>query len=403
LQERLGVSWATLKRDLAYMRDRLNAPIGFDRNLGGYRFEKAGQRVGAHYELPGLWFSAEEIHALLTMHHLLSNLDTGGLLGPQIRPLLARLTGLLGSADNPAEEVQRRIRIQTVGARELHLDHFQSVGSALLRRKRLLIRYHARGTDEVTEREVSPQRLNHHRGNWYLDAWCHLRDGLRAFSVDAIEHAEILDTRALDVADERLDEVLGSGYGVFSGERIAWAVLRFTPERARWVASERWHGDQEGAFLADGRYELRVPYADDRELIMDIMKYGSDCEVVGPEALRARVAAGFAAALARYGRKTQDVNSMSYSWGSNLVGVRGFEPPTPASRTQCSTRLSYTPIIDQLESSAEMHPIIGERARPVPAWRHAEYGTELRCRFEQLGGLVTDDLQIAQCSSTSAS
>ena len=29
--------------------------------------------------------------------------------------------------------------------------------------------------------------------------------------------------------------------------------------------------------------------------------------------------------------------------GKSLVGVRGFEPPAPASRTQCSTRLSYTP------------------------------------------------------------
>lgn len=28
-----------------------------------------------------------------------------------------------------------------------------------------------------------------------------------------------------------------------------------------------------------------------------------------------------------------------------LVGVRGFEPPTPASRRQCSTRLSYTPTV----------------------------------------------------------
>ena len=62
LQERLGVSWATLKRDLPYMRDRLNAPITFDRDLGGYRFEKTGQRIGPQYELPGLWFSAEEIH-----------------------------------------------------------------------------------------------------------------------------------------------------------------------------------------------------------------------------------------------------------------------------------------------------------------------------------------------------
>ncbi len=300
LQERLGVSWATLKRDIAYMRDRLNAPLIFDRNLGGYRFETAEQRVGPQYELPGLWFTAEEIHALLTMQHLLSNLDTGGLLGPQIRPLLARLTGLLGAADNPVEEIQRRIRIQTVGARDFHLDHFQAVGSALLRRQRLIIRYHARGTDAVTEREISPQRLNHYRHNWYLDAWCHLRDGLRAFSVDAIEHAEILDKRARDVADQRLDEVLGSGYGIFAGDRVSWAVLRFTPERARWVASERWHPKQESRLLDDGSYELRVPYADDRELIMDILKYGSDCQVVEPAALQARVAEELRRALGNY-------------------------------------------------------------------------------------------------------
>lgn len=300
LQEKLGVSWATLKRDLAYLKDRLHAPIIFDRELGGYRFETEGKHVGPQYELPGLWFSAEEIHALLTMQHLLSNLDTGGLLGPQIKPLLARLTGLLGSADNPAEEVQRRIRIETVGARQFHLDHFQAVGSALLRRKRLMIRYHARGTDEETEREVSPQRLVHYRDNWYLDAWCHLRDGLRAFSVDAIKHAEILDKRAKDVADKRLDDVLGSGYGIFSGENISWATLRFSPERSRWVSSERWHPNQQAKISKDGLFELKVPYADDRELIMDILKYGGDCHVVEPKALRDRVVAEFKRGLSQY-------------------------------------------------------------------------------------------------------
>ena len=289
LQEKLGVSWATLKRDLSYLKDRLHAPIIFDRELGGYRFDTTSKRVGPQYELPGLWFSAEEIHALLTMQHLLSNLDTGGLLGPHIKPLLARLTGLMGTADNPAEEIQKRIRIQTVGAREFHLDHFQAVGSALLRRKRLIICYHARGTDETTEREISPQRLVHYRDNWYLDGWCHLRDGLRSFSVDAIEHAEILDKKAKDVSDKRLDEVLGSGYGIFSGGDVTWATLHFTPERARWVASERWHPDQVGRMLEDGGYELKVPYSDDRELIMDILKYGGDCAVVGPDALRGRV------------------------------------------------------------------------------------------------------------------
>lgn len=290
LQEKLGVSWATLKRDLAYLKDRLNAPIIFDRDLGGYRFETAAPRVGPQYELPGLWFSAEEIHALLTMQHLLASLDTGGLLGPHIKPLLARLTGLLGTADNPVEEVQRRIRIETVGTREFHLDQFQAVGSALLRRQRLVIRYHARGKNETTEREVSPQRLVHYRGNWYLDAWCHLRDQLRNFSVDAIARAEILDRRAKDVADKRLDQVLGAGYGIFSGDDVAWATLRFTPERARWVAAEKWHPAQQGRLLKDGSYELKLPYADDRELVMDILKYGADCTVLGPKPLRARVA-----------------------------------------------------------------------------------------------------------------
>ena len=43
-----------------------------------------------------------------------------------------------------------------------------------------------------------------------------------------------------------------------------------------------------------------MPYADDRELIMDIMKYGSDCEVIEPEALKGRVVAELEAGLARY-------------------------------------------------------------------------------------------------------
>ena len=291
LQEKLGVSWATLKRDLAYMKDRLHAPIVFDRDLGGYRFEREGQRIGPQYELPGLWFSAEEIHALLTMQHLLANLDTGGLLGPHIQPLLARLSGLLGSADNPAEEVKKRIRIETVGARRFHLSHFQAVGSALLRRKRMLIRYHARGTDQETAREISPQRLIYYRDNWYLDAWCHLREDLRAFSLDAIRAADILEKKAKEVSEKRLDQVLGSGYGIFSGDNVTWATLRFTPERARWVAAEKWHPDQVGRVLEDGGYELKVPYTDDRELLMDVLKFGGDCHVFEPASLRERVLA----------------------------------------------------------------------------------------------------------------
>lgn len=137
LLERLEVSNATLKRDLSLMRDRMNAPIIFDRELGGYRFDKTTKTIGGAYELPGLWFSADEIHSLLTMHHLISSLDTGGLLGPHIQPLQSRLTALLGAADDSVDEVKRRIKIKMVGVRHIRLEHFEAIGSALLKRKRL--------------------------------------------------------------------------------------------------------------------------------------------------------------------------------------------------------------------------------------------------------------------------
>lgn len=287
--EELEVSRATLKRDFQYLRDRLNAPIIWDREAGGYRYEKGDAQTGSQFELPGLWFNASEIHALLTMQHLMANMDKGGLLSPHIQPLMARLNSLLGSAENTAEEVRKRVRIIGVAARRMHLSHFETVGSALLRRKRLTITYHARGTDQVTEREVSPQRLVYYRENWYLDAWCHLRGALRNFSVDAILKAEILEKAARDVSEKATDEVLGAGYGIFSGSKVQWAKLKFTPERARWVAYEQWHPRQKGTMDVNGSYFLEVPYADDRELLMDILKYGPDIEVIEPKNLRSRV------------------------------------------------------------------------------------------------------------------
>jgi predicted DNA-binding transcriptional regulator YafY len=133
--------------------------------------------------------------------------------------------------------------------------------------------------------------LVHYRDNWYLDAWCHLRHDLRAFSVDAIQAAQLLDSKARDIDDQQMDKIMHSGYGIFSGDHVTWAALLFTPERARWVATERWHPLQTGQLREDGSYLLRVPYTDDRELIMDILKYGADCQVLEPASLVDKVLA----------------------------------------------------------------------------------------------------------------
>jgi predicted DNA-binding transcriptional regulator YafY len=294
----LEVSRATVKRDLEYLRNRVNAPIEWDRESGGYRL--AAPEVGAaQYELPGLWFNASEIHALLTMQHLLAGIEPG-VLGPQLSPLGERLRRLIGSGDHSADEIQKRVRILGMASRTLALGDFAVVGSALLRRKRLHLRYYVRARDELTEREVSPQRLVHYRDNWYLDAWCHWRDDLRSFAVDAVRNAEVLDKKAREIPESTLNKVLGSGYGIFSGRRVRWGRLRFTPERARWVSTEEWHPRQRGRFETDGSYVLEVPYSDERELVMDVLRHGPEVEVLGPAPLRKVVRERLAATLARY-------------------------------------------------------------------------------------------------------
>ena len=301
LLEEFGTSPATVKRDIAHLRDRMNAPVVFDRERGGWRLDRQAATIGTQYELPGLWLTAEEIHALLTMQHLLAHLDAGGLLGPHIAPLVERLDKLLGVGSNASAEVVRRIRVQTVGARKAHVPHFQAVGTALLQRRRLLIDYHGRGRNERREREVSPQRLIHYRDNWYLDAWCHVKRGLRSFAVDAVQAARVLDKAAIDVPDAELDAVLGAGYGIFAGSKVQWATLRFTPERARWVAAETWHPKQRGRFEADCHYRLELPYAEPRELVMDILRHVPEVEVVGPAGLREAMAEKLRAGVEKMG------------------------------------------------------------------------------------------------------
>jgi proteasome accessory factor C len=137
---------------------------------------------------------------------------------------------------------------------------------------------------------VSPQRLVHYRDNWYLDAWCHLRDDLRVFSVDAVAGVDLLDHQAKAVSDVVLDRELAAGYGIFAGSRTQTAVLKFEPTRARWVSRETWHPQQKGRLQADGSWVLEVPYSDPRELVMDILKYGAGVEVLEPEDLRRQVA-----------------------------------------------------------------------------------------------------------------
>ncbi len=295
LLEELECSLATVKRDLAYLRDFMGAPIVYDNELRGYRYDT---RPG-EYELPGLWFNPSELHALLASEQLLEQVQPG-LLTPLLKPLRRRIRQLLDLSGHPAATVSDKIRLLGVGLRQPEPRIFAAVASGVLEGRCLRITYHSRSKDERQERRVHPQRLLHYRGNWYLLAWCERARDLRLFALERIEAARLDAGDVTPVSGEALDRFVEAGFGIFAGPARAVASLVFSPQRARWVAEERWHPQQQGEYLPDGRYRLRIPYSDTRELIMDILKYGPDVEVEGPESLRRAVAERLAAAADRY-------------------------------------------------------------------------------------------------------
>ena len=301
LMDELGVSRATLKRDLDYLRERLDAPIVYDRFANGYSMRPdARDARQVKHELPGVWFSEREIHALLTMHQLIRGLDEGGVLARHLQPLLDKLHGMLGASDAEGQQLMKRVKILSAARRPVAGRHFELIGSAITQRRRVQMLYYVRSRREETERTVSPQRLVHWRNTWYLDAWCHSSDALRRFALDAIRSATLLDQRAKDVPLKTIEAALDAGYGVFSGARLQWATLRFTSEAAQWVQHEQWHPKQQATLHDDGSLTLRLPYSDATELAMDILRHGEQVKVLAPAALVKQVAAQTRAAAAVY-------------------------------------------------------------------------------------------------------
>lgn len=297
LMEELACSRATLYRDIAFLRDALGAPIGSEgEGAAAIRYQTA---EGERFELPGLWLNSDELHALLAAHQLFEG-SGSGVLSSALAPLKGRIDSLLSQQAGGKRWPVERVRVISSGSRRMDEHAFKLVATAVLDRRRLGFDYLARSTNERTHRTVSPQRMTHYRDNWYVDAFDHDREALRSFALDRISQARVSEQAAHDLPDAELNSHLASSYGIFSGTPKARATLLFSAKAARWVADEHWHSKQEGRFLTDGRYELKVPYSHARELLMDVLRYGADAEVVDPPALRQQARTLLQLALSAY-------------------------------------------------------------------------------------------------------
>lgn len=281
--EELETTRNTVTRDFEFLRDSLGAPLEYCREANGHRYSPhAGE-----FELPGFWMNPSELYALLACEQLLENVQPG-LIGNRLAPLKDRIKRLLGESGHDAEQISERIQIQPIQARHCPHQIFDPVAQATLAGKQLIFHYAARSGTGSKGRNVHPQKLLHYRSNWYLLAKCDQAGALRLFSLDRITMPQVTEANAQPMPAEKLNAYTSSSFGIFGGAPKGTAHLRFSDHSAQWVADETWHAEQVGEWQGDG-YHLQVPYSDERELAMEVLRYGADVEVLGPKKLRDEV------------------------------------------------------------------------------------------------------------------
>ena len=293
LAEKLECSQKTVKRAIDAMRDYLDAPLHYCREQNGWQYDEKEGR----YELPGLWLTSAELQSLALLLQLLETVGEG-LLADELAVVDRHIKKLLEARGIARSDFENHIKILPLNKRFIPNSIFSMVCESLIRHQCLEIIYNSYDRRK-SKRIISPQTLVYYRENWYLDAWCHLRQALRTFCLSRIQSAKLTDSAFVAITPTERHEHFTAGYGIFAGKAPYTATLRFNSRVASDISMQQWHPKQTAKWKGD-EYIMSIPYSNDQELIQDIMRHIPDVIVEAPTELRNAVTARLEAGLKQY-------------------------------------------------------------------------------------------------------
>lgn len=274
LSKQFEVSSATSRRDIAYLRDRLLAPISFDKQKNGFFY------TDQDFRLP--FENSPRIISLLAMLNKLAEEAGLGRL-PEVQQLTKRLATLL---DPDLSKLIDNIYYEWVEIESIDADIFQDILEALIRSKRLTIDYRS-VKGESSARAIDPLRLINYQGRWYLLGLCHLRAAHRLFHIARISSVQV-STKPIGDKNDETTRYIEDSFGIFKGKTIYQAQILFTSTAAELVRHQHWHRDQQITRTSEG-IQLTLPVSDDREIVMKVLQYGRMATVIKPQRLKDRV------------------------------------------------------------------------------------------------------------------
>jgi predicted DNA-binding transcriptional regulator YafY len=283
LATQLEISTKSVYRDIDFMRDRLELPIDYDDQRFGYFYT---EDVNA---FPSVQLTEGELVALLIAEKALQQYRGTHFEKPLLSAFRKITDSLPDSISLDLSDVGKTISFRTSAESLLNLEVFDALARAVTRRQQLILTYRKPGTAMAEERPVDPYHLANINGEWFLFAYCHLRNDIRTFVPSRIQGIRQAGKTFVRPAGFSLDKLLRGSFGVYSGEGQYQVIIRFSPKVADYIREKRWHPSQLIRSLKNGSLEVQLQLSSLTEVQRWILSWGGDAIPIKPPELVAAI------------------------------------------------------------------------------------------------------------------
>ena len=138
--------------------------------------------------------------------------------------------------------------------------------------------------DDITQREVKPIAIKESQQRWYLICWDKKDETVKTFGLDRISNLKITDIKFKPIAFY-VEKEFRNAFGVLRDEPAEKVILEFTKQQGNYIKTFPLHESQRIVEETEDEVILEVFIHTTNDFIMELLKYGSEVEVLEPQSL----------------------------------------------------------------------------------------------------------------------
>ncbi len=281
IAKKLEVSERTVFYDLAYLKDRLGAPIVLKDN--GYAYQNSS------WKLPDEPLTQGEVFALLLGKQMLDQYY-GNAFETELRAAIESLTKRLPEkTKTKLHELSDAYQFSAGAKVDISPLVWSELNRALLEQKQIHLNYIGMVENHETKRTVDPYLLYDVRGSQYLIGYCHLRKNIRSFRLNRIKTIQVLDNGYKKKTDFDAKQYLNQTFQIEVVHEPTEVEILFYPDAAKYIRERVWHPSQESIEHENGALTLKMTVVSIGEVKRWVLTWGAHARVIKPQELISEV------------------------------------------------------------------------------------------------------------------